>query len=434
LLTVSILKSPDSPSIVVTGLGFITSIGNDYATVSQNLRSLSHGLSEVSFLDNPDIPVKVVGSIEGFELDSPYYQKWSYPKEYSIPKNLLRALPPHGVYAYCALEQAISDANLEEEAIRHERTALYCASAGSPFLMHHYAEEMKRNRGMRGSPFGVVSTISGTLNFNLGSYYGFQGGNCGFVSACSSFAHAIGFAMDQIALGRIDRAIIIGAEDLNPTSILPFSTMRVLSSERDPTLASCPFDQKRNGFVGSGGAVAIVIERSDVVAKRTKLDPYGQLAGWAQTSDGYNPAIAEPNGTALQRCMKLALEEAGTAAAEISYVNAHATSTIQGDLAEAGAIYSVFESCDTFPYVSSTKALTGHPLSMAGGMEVAFCLQALKEGFIPGQAHLRAPDPKLPELNIPKETIFEQPKAILKNSCGFGGSNVSIVLKPFEAS
>ena len=423
------MKTLSQIPLVVSGLGFITSIGNSRQEVFDNLKSLRHGFEQITILDNPEFPVKLAGTIKGFATDSPYYQKWRYPSGYVIPKALLRALPPHGVYAYCAIEQAISDAGLTVDELKNDRTALYCSSAGSPYMLQHYASEMQRNKGMRGSPFGVVSTISGTLNFNLGSHYGVKGGNCGFVSACSSSAHAIGFAMDQINLGRVDRVIIVGAEELNDANILPFSAMRVLSTDSDPTSASCPFDKKRNGFVSSGGAVAIVIEREDIAKQREDIAPYGELKGWYQTSDGFNPAIAEPSGQALKNCMNKALEDAETSPSEVDYVNAHATSTIQGDIAESKAIASIFEESGNEPYVSSTKALTGHPLSMAGAMEVGFCLLALKEGFIPGQAHLQTPDESVADLNFPLESLSKQPSTILKNSCGFGGSNVSLVLK-----
>lgn len=422
------MVSSKNSNVVASGLGFVTSIGNNRSEVKESLLNLRHGLKPVTFLDNPDIPVKVAGLIDGFDVSSPYYQKWTYPESCHIPKELIRGMPPHGVYAYCAIEQALEDAGLTIEDLRDERTALYCASAGSAFLLGHHLQEMQRNRGMRGSPFGVVSTIAGALNFNLGTHFGIRGGNCGFVSACSSSTHAMGFAYDQIALGRVDRVIVVGAEDINAESVLPFSAMRALSNQKDPILASCPFDKSRNGFVASGGAVAVILENASIRRER-KGHVYGEVMGWHQTSDGYNPAISEPEGRGLASCMEQLLQATGIRAGDVDYINAHATSTVQGDKSEGIAIQKIFGDNGAHPYVSSTKALTGHPLSMAGAMEAAFCFLAIKEGFIPGAAHLREVDEAMKGLNFPEKTLQEIPEIILSNSSGFGGSNVCLMLK-----
>ena len=424
--------SDKDSQVVVSGLGFISSIGNSRQEVTGSLLDLRHGFEKVEFLENPDIPIRLAGTIKGFQVDSPFYQQWKWPDGYILPKELIRSMPPHGVYAFCALSQALNDAGIVSESMREDsRTALFCASAGSPFLLGHHLSEMRRNRGMRGSPFGVVSTISGTLNFNLGAHFGIRGGNCGFVSACASSTHAIGYAWDQIRLGRVDRVIVIGAEDLNAESVLPFAAMRALSQQSDPRLASCPFDRKRSGFVASGGAVALVLESSLSAASRGAT-PYGVIEGWFQTSDGYNPAISDPEGRGIESCMRSLLDATSTSLDEITYLNAHATSTVQGDQSEARAITRVFSDAKVFPWVSSTKALTGHPLSMSGAMETAFCLLAAKEGFVPGAAHLDEPDPAAESLRFPKETIRQEVPLILKNSSGFGGSNVSLLIRPWN--
>ena len=415
-------------SVVVSGIGFITSIGCFKASVLESLLNLKHGLKPITFFDNPSLPVKLAGTIEGFDLSSPYFQKWKHPDIYSIPKELLRGLPPHGVYAFCAIEQALADAGITTEELKDERTALYCASAGSAFLLHFHLSEMYRQKGARGSPFGVVSTISGTLNFNLGAHYKMRGGNCGFVSACSSSAHALGYALDQIKLGRVDRVIVVGAEDINAESILPFSAMRAMSHQADPCLASCPFDRRRSGFVASGGAVALVLENADHVKHRDSI--YGEMVDWAQSSDGYSPAISDPEGKGVALSMRQVIDSVGIKKSQISYINAHATSTVQGDRSEARAILEVMgDACGGTP-VSSTKGLTGHPLSMAGAMETAFCMLALKKGFIPANAHLQDIDrEEMGSIYLPTEITHQAPNWILKNSSGFGGSNVSLLLK-----
>jgi len=417
--------------ILVTGLGFVTSIGSTKAEVTNSLKESKHGLKPVTFLDNPDLPVKLAGTVDGFDVSSPYYQKWRYPAEYKIPKELIRGMAPHGVYSYCAIEQALHDAGIDPAELNDENTGLYCASAGSAFLLHHHLKEFDRNRGMRGSPFGVVSTISGTLNFNLGAHYRIRGANCGFVSACSSSAHAIGHAVDQLRLGRLNRVIVVGAEDINAESTLPFSAMRALSTESDPEKASLPFDEKRNGFVASGGAVALILERSDVVGAERSV--YGEIVDWAQSCDGFNPAISEPDGNGLSLAMQRVVDTSGVKKADISYIHAHATSTVQGDRSEAKAIETVFGSEGCLPAVSSTKGLTGHTLSMAGAMEVAFCMLALREKFLPGNAHLQTPETgAIASLNLLREAQETSAEYILKNSCGFGGSNVSLLLRSWK--
>ncbi|MBN2235672.1 MAG: beta-ketoacyl-[acyl-carrier-protein] synthase family protein [Opitutales bacterium] len=426
------MSSGTDSRVVVSGLGFISSIGNSKQDVTDSLLSLRHGFEKVEFLENPDIPIRLVGSVKGFEVNSPFYQQWKWPDGYTLPKELIRSMPPHGVYAYCALTQALKDADIGAESLREDtRTSLFCASAGSPFLLGHHLSEMRRNRGMRGSPFGVVSTISGTLNFNLGAHFGIRGGNCGFVSACASSTHAIGFAWDQIRMGRVDRVIVIGAEDLNAESVLPFAAMRALSQQSEPRLASCPFDRKRSGFVASGGAVALILE-SAASANARGASPYGVIDGWFETSDGYNPAIADPEGRGIEFCMRGLLDATSTRVEDITYINAHATSTVQGDPSEARAITRVFSDANAFPWVSSTKALTGHPLSMSGAMETAFCMLAAKDGFIPGAAHLDEPDPTAQSLRFPDTTLRQEVPVILKNSSGFGGSNVSLLIRPWR--
>jgi len=413
---------------VITGLGFITSIGNDRAAVLRSLRELRHGFERVEFLGNPDLPVKVAGTVKGFDFPTPSWRDWRWPNNCRVDRELLRGLAPHGVYALCALEQALADSGLERSALADGRTGLYCASAGSPYLLSHFIDQMHANRGERGNPMGVVSSIAGTLNFNLASHYRISGAVCGFASACASSSHALGFAMDEIRLGRQERMLVVGAEDFTAESIIPFSSLRTLSNNPDPATASRPFDRRRDGFVGTGGAVAMVVE-DGALARRRGAGIYAQLIGWGQAGDGHGIAASHPEGAGLREAMRRALADARVNAADVDYVNAHATSTPAGDRSEAIALNSVFTSSKARPRVSSTKALTGHGLSLAGAMETAFCALAIAEGFIPGAAHLEEPDPVCDGLDLPRATLDEAPRIVLKNSSGFGGSNVCHVLR-----
>jgi len=413
---------------VVTGLGFITSIGNDRAAVTASLRGLRGGLERIEFAGNPNLPVKVAGTVKDFTVESPSWRDWRYPARYTLPRETLRSLAPHGVYALCATEQAIADAGLTSEALRDGATGLYCASAGSAFLLHHHLAQMHAAHFERGNPMGVVMSIAGTLNFNLAAHYGIRGAVGGFVAACASSSHALGCALDDIRLGRQERMLVVGAEEMNAETVLPFAAMRALSTHPDPVTASRPFDVARDGFVAAGGAVCLILEAEET-ARRRGAPIQAELAGWGQAADGYNVAVSHPEGAGLAEAMRRTLRDAGVGPNDIDYINAHATSTPAGDRSEALALRSVFTAAGARPKISSTKGLTGHPLSMAGVMEAAFCVVALRDGFIPGNANLVQPDEACAGLDLPHATLDHAPHVVLSNSSGFGGSNVCHVLR-----
>ncbi|MDD3180923.1 MAG: beta-ketoacyl-[acyl-carrier-protein] synthase family protein [Opitutaceae bacterium] len=414
--------------VYITGIGFITSIGNDAPTVSESLRELRHGMALYPPFQKADIPVKVAAIVKDFAVDSPDAEDWVFPARYTIKREILRGMAPHGIYAYCAMIQAIEDARLGTAEISNRQTGLYAASGGSPFLLSHFLERMRRLGVMRCQPLGIVASVAGTLNFNLVAHFKIKGASTGFASACASSAHGLGFAYDEIALGRQERMFVVGAEDNNVENILPFAGMRALSIQTDPSIASRPFDAARDGFVGTGGASVLVLESEDQVARRGAR-VYCEVAGWGQASDGYNVAISHPEGEGLRHAMENALRAADLTPEAVDYINAHATSTPIGDISEAKAIKAVFKTNLTRPAVSSTKALTGHGLSLAGAMEAGFCALAIKEGFMPGSAHITNLDPACAGLNIIRATLPNRPSVVLSNSSGFGGANVCLVLR-----
>lgn len=413
---------------VITGLGLVTSIGRGRAAVRESLRALRHGFERVEFLGNPNLPVKVAGTVKDFSFPTANWRDWRWPEDIVINRDLLRGLAPHGVFAYAAVEQALQEAGLRHEDLTDGRTGLFCASAGSAMMTGHHLAQMHAVRGERGNPMGVVTSIAGTLNFNLAAHYRITGSVCGFVSACASSSHALGYAMDEIRLGRQDRVIVVGAEDLNAESILPFAALRALSVNPDPASASRPFDRRRDGFVGTGGAAVLIVEAEEV-ARARGARMQAELAGWGQAGDGHSVAISHPEGAGLREAMRRALADAKVTPEQIDYVNAHATSTPAGDRSEALALKAVFNGAARRPWVSSTKALTGHGLSLAGAMEAAFCVMTIDEGFVPGAAHLEEPDAESAGLQLPRETLEERPQVVLNNSSGFGGSNVCHVLR-----
>ena len=416
------------PKVFITGLGFITSIGNDTAAVTQSLRELRHGIEVYPPFQKPEIPVKVAAPVKGFQTDSLDCEDWTYPERYSIKRDVLRGMSPNVLYAFCAMQQAVADAKLTEADWSNDDTGLYAASGGSPYLLGNMMHRMHTLGVMRCPPLGIVASIAGTVNFNLVAHFKIKGASTGFSSACASSAHGGGFAYDEIVLGRQKRMFVVGAEDGNVDSILPFAGMRALSLQTDPNKASRPFDVARDGFVGTGGGTVLVLESEDEVMRRG-VKPYCEVAGWGQASDGYNVAISHPEGTGLRSAIGHALKSAKLEPGDVGYINAHGTSTPIGDLSEAKAIRSVFSPSGAKPAMSSTKALTGHGLSLAGAMETGFCALALRDGYVPGSANIGTIDPACADLNIPLKTEARQVDIVLNNSSGFGGANVSLVLR-----
>ncbi len=418
--------------VVITGLGLISSIGLDRADVTNALREGRSGLARFDFCGNTAHPVQVAAPVPGFRFGSPSWRDWSWPGEYDLPRETVRGLAPHGVYAFCAIEQALHSARLGPGDISGLETGLYCASAGSPYLLFHYMGEMVAAQFERGHPMAVVSSIAGTLNFNLAAHYHIRGAVAGFASACASSSHALGYAADEIRLGRQQRMIVVGAEDLNAEADLPFGAMRALSTQADPALASRPFDVNRDGFVPSGGAAALILE-SEELAQARHAPILAEFLGWGQASDGYSVATSHPEGEGLRHAMTRALHDANVTAETIDYVNAHATSTPAGDRSEALALRTVFSRHPAVP-VSSTKGITGHGLSMSGALEAAFCVLALQENFYPGNPTLREPDPACEGLHLPLASASAELRTVLNNTSGFGGSNVCHILRRYEKS
>jgi len=418
--------------VYITGLGFITSIGNEASAVTDSLRNLRHGVVLYPPFDQAKIPIKVAAPVKGFVTDSTDPEDWSYPERYRVRREFLRSMSPHGLFSYCAMLQAIEDAGLTEADISHDNTGLFGASAGSPNILTYQINRMRELGVMRCSPLGIVASISGTVQFNLVAHFKIKGASTGFASACASSSHALGYAYDEIALGRQERMFVVGAEDGNVETILPFAGMRAVSLSQDPDTASRPFDVGRDGFVGTGGATVLVLESEAEIQRRGAV-PYCEIAGWGQASDGHNVAISHPDGTGLANAMTRALKAAAIKPTDVDYINAHATSTSIGDISEARAIRTVFEPSGARPAISSTKALTGHGLSLAGAMETGFCALTMREGFMPGSAHIENIDPAVADLNIIRQSKAQRPQIVLNNSSGFGGANVSLVLRSVPA-
>ena len=418
--------------VVVTGLGFITSIGNSKAQVLESLRECKTGIGLFEDFASPDVPVKLAGIIKDFAFPTTDCEDWVIPPAYKLTRTELRSMGPNAVFGACALRQAIADAGLPPEQVSNPRTGVLCSSAGSMWMMYENQNTMLTRGIQKCPPLGMVASIPGTLNINLTAIFKIKGSAWGLISACASSAHAIGSAVDLIRLGRQDIVFAVGAEDNNKFTGLPFAGVRALSVGTDPEKTPCAFDKKRDGFVFTGGGAALVLEELEH-AKARGATIYAEIAGWGEASDGYNIMAPEPTGEGLTRAMRNALSDANLAPKDIDYINAHATSTPPGDLAEIQAVRTVFAG-GKIPNISSTKSLTGHGLCLAGAMEAAFSVLAISEKFTPVSAHITELDPAFTGIPIVTASIEAAPAVTMSNSSGFGGANVSLIFKKLENS
>ncbi len=294
--------------VVVTGLGFITSIGNSRADVLKSLRECRTGIEIYPELERPGVPVRLAGTVKGFEFPELRPDEWTYPAGHEIRREHLRSMSPNALYAFCAMEDAIADARLPRELVSNPRTGAMCASNGSAWLTYEYLKIMLEKGPQRCNPMAMVASIAGTLNMNLVACFSIKGHSLGFSSACASSAHALGAAFDRIRADRQDTVFVVGAEDCNLFSILPFVGTRALTTSSDPAIRPCAFDRKRDGFVVTGGAVVLVLEELEH-AQRRGAPIHAEMLGWGEASDGYTVMAPEPEGDGLARAMENALNE-----------------------------------------------------------------------------------------------------------------------------
>lgn len=411
--------------VVVTGLGFISSIGNSRAEVLQSLREGRCGIEVMPELAAANDRVKLAGTVKGFSFPTADPLDWTFPAHVQFSRSQLRTLVPNAVFASVAMDEAIRDANFDPTLVSSPQTGLYCASAGSSWMTHVALDSVLTRGPARTSAPTVVTGMPNSLHLNLTAKFAIKGASVGFSSACASSAHALGSACDLIRLGRQKIMFVVGAEDCHPCNILPFASLRALSAQSDPALAPRPFDVNRDGFIITGGGAALVLEDAEHAAARGATI-YAEVKGWGQASDGYDVVAPDPSGNGLARAMSNALQDANLDASAIDYLNAHATATAAGDLAELNALKTVFTG-NKRPKVSSTKALTGHGLSLAGALEAGICCLALREGFMPTSAKIQNLDPACEGISILTERCDEAPCVAMSNSSGFGGANVALI-------
>ncbi|MEM6407100.1 MAG: beta-ketoacyl-ACP synthase I [Pseudomonadota bacterium] len=405
--------------VVVTGLGVVSPIGNSAAEVTAALKAGTSGIETSPEMVEHGFRSQIAGTLK---IDI---------KEH-VDKRRLRFMGPGAAYAYIAMEQAIADAGLEESDVVNPRTGLIAGSGGpstsAMFTAHQsvLATEATKRIG----PFAVPKCMSSTISANLATAFQIKGINYSITSACSTSLHCIGAASEQIMLGKQDVMFAGGGEELDWTLSCLFDAMGAMSSKYNdtPTRASRAFDADRDGFVIAGGGGIVVLESLEhAQARSAKI--YAEVTGFGATSDGAD--MVAPSGEGGERAMRLALETIPEGR-EVSYINAHGTSTPVGDVGEVEAVRRVFGQGGN-PPISSTKSMTGHSQGATGAQEAIYCLLMLEHDFIAPSINVETLDPALDPSEIATATVENAGlDTVMTNSFGFGGTNGSMLLSKFK--
>lgn len=401
--------------VVVTGMGIVSSIGNNCAEVGTSLREGRSGIKFAEEYEALGFRSQVHGAID-IDLDA------------LIDRKLKRFMGASAAYNYIAMREAVSASGLSEEAISNPRTGLVVGSGGGSPENIVAAADILREKGVkRVGPYMVTRTMSSTNSACLSTAFSIKGVSYSISSACSTSAHCIGHGMELIQMGKQDVVFAGGGEELHWTTSVLFDAMGAMSAKYNnaPETASRTYDVNRDGFVISGGGGLLVLESLEHAQQRG-APILAELIGYGATSDGHD--MVQPSGEGAIRCMNLALADVDT---PIDYINTHGTSTPAGDIQELEAIRSVFG--ESVPPLSATKSLTGHALGAAGVNEAIYSLIMLQGGFIAPSINISDLDPKA--LGFPiVQASTEAPdlKTVMSNSFGFGGTNATLVFRRFE--
>jgi 3-oxoacyl-[acyl-carrier-protein] synthase-1 len=403
--------------VVVTGLGIVSSIGNDAQEVQASLRDARSG---ITFSEQ--------FAAHGFKC-----QVWGAPTldpSTLIDRRAMRFLSKGAAWNHVAMDQAIANAGLTEAEITNERTGIVMGSGGPSTQTIVEAADItrKNNSPKRIGPFAVPKAMSSTASATLATWFKIHGVNYSISSACSTSAHCIGNGYELIQWGKQDRVFAGGHEDLDWSMSNLFDAMGAMSSKFNDRAseASRAYDVDRDGFVIAGGAAVLVLEELEV-AKARGAKILAEVVGYGATSDGYD--MVAPSGEGAVRCMRQALS---TVKQPVDYINTHGTSTPVGDSKEMGAIREVFG--DKIPHISSTKSLTGHSLGAAGAQESIYSLLMMQGGFIGESAHIANLDPEFEGMPIVRKRIDNAKiDTVLSNSFGFGGTNATLVFQRYTA-
>ncbi|MBP2548514.1 3-oxoacyl-[acyl-carrier-protein] synthase-1 [Neorhizobium galegae] len=403
--------------VVVTGLGVVSSIGNDAAEVTASLRDAKSGISFSSDFAEHGFKCQVWGKPQLDPTDL-------------VDRRAMRFLSQGGAWNHVAMRQAIADSGLEEsDYAQNERVGIIMGSGGpsTRTLIEAADITIKNNSPKRIGPFAVPKAMSSTASATLATWFKIHGVNYSISSACSTSAHCIGNAVEMIQWGKQDMMFAGGHEDLDWTMSNLFDAMGAMSSKYNdtPSTASRAYDVSRDGFVIAGGAGVLVLEELEH-AKARGAKIYAEVVGYGATSDGYD--MVAPSGEGAIRCMRQAL---ATVDGKVDYINTHGTSTPVGDAKEMGAIREVFG--ENLPHIQSTKSLTGHSLGAAGVQESIYSLLMMQAGFIGESAHITELDPEFEGMPVVRSRIDNAKIDIaLSNSFGFGGTNATLVFQRYN--
>lgn len=396
---------------VVTGLGIVSSIGNNQAEVLASLQQGRSGITRAEEFAEMGLRSQVWGNIK---LD---------PAEH-IDRKAYRFMGDAAAYAYIAMQQAIADAGLTHEQVSNVRTGLVVGSGGASSKTQIEAADTLREKGVkRVGPYAVPKTMSSTCSACLATPFEIKGVNYSISSACATSAHCIGHALELIQLGKQDIVFAGGGEEVHWTLAMEFDAMGALSTKYNetPEHASRTYDANRDGFVISGGGGILVVEELEhALARGAKI--YGEIVGYGATSDGYD--MVAPSGEGAIRCMQMAMHGVDT---PVDYLNTHGTSTPVGDVKELGAIQQVFG--QQSPAISATKAMTGHALGAAGVHEAIYSLLMMEHNFIAPSINISELDAAAEGLDIVKQAKPATLTTVMSNSFGFGGTNATLVFR-----
>ncbi len=410
--------------VVVTGVGAITPVGNDVATTWRALLACTSGTAPITKFDAEKFPVRFAAEVKGFD-----------PLAYMDRKEAKRA-DIYTQYAVAVAIEAMTDANLvDHPGLDPDRVGVIVGSGIGGLKSFEEQHDVYRDRGpSKISPFFIPMFIADIAAGIVSMRFNAKGPNYATVSACATSAHAIGDAFRTIQYGDADVMITGGAEaTVTPMAIGGFANMKALSERNDsPETASRPFDRERDGFVmGEGGGIVILEELTHAQRRGARI--YAEIAGYGATGDAHHLTAPAPDGEGAQRAMKRAMADAGLTPATLQYINAHGTSTPANDKNETRAIKAVFGEHARDLNVSSTKGATGHMLGAAGAVEFIFSTLAVRDGQIPPTINYQNPDPECDLNYTVNAPVTRNVTAALSNSFGFGGHNVSLAVKRFEA-
>jgi len=409
--------------VVVTGLGIVSPMGNTIELAWDRIKRGESGIAPIARFDTEQFAVRFGGEIRDFDVTR------------YISRKDARKMDPFIHYGIAAAMDALGDAGLEITEANAERVGI---SVGSGIGGIHSIEEGHKSYLESGprriTPFFIPSAIINMVSGNLSILLGAKGPNVATVTACTTATHNIGMSARMIAYGDADAMIAGGAEfATTPTGLGGFAAARALSTRNDdPQGASRPWDRDRDGFVLGDGAGVLVLEEYEH-ARRRGAPIYAEVSGFGMSGDAHHMTLPADSGEGAQRCMDLALQDAGMNPGEIDYINAHGTSTPAGDRAEVQAVMGSFgEHAKRLP-VSSTKSMTGHLLGAAGGVEAVFTLLAMRDSVLPPTINLDAPDEDLDMDFVPHEARDQRIRAALSNSFGFGGTNGTVIFRALDA-